>query len=85
MILFHTECNTHLQKLLTLSDKEVEQGNDHSVSAEHVVPTCVHSCQGHPEPAPDRHRSLQLGPHVTVHLDGEKKSSALWSFKEAEK
>lgn len=59
--------------LLTLCDKEVEHGEDHSVAAEHVVTTCMHSCQCHPKTAPDGHSSLQFGPHVTVHLDGQKK------------
>lgn len=61
------------QKLLTLCDKEVEHCKDHSVAAEHVVTTCMHSCQGHPKTAPDRHSSLQFGPHVTIYLEGEKK------------
>lgn len=60
--------------ILTLCNKEVEHGEDDCVSAEHVVTTRVHSCQGHPKPAPDGHGSLQFGPHVAVHLQGVDKS-----------
>lgn len=57
------------EKLLTLCDKEVEHGKNHSVATEHVVTTCMHSRQRHPKPAPDGHSSLQFGPHVTVNLE----------------
>lgn len=55
-------------QLLTLCDEEVEHGEDHRVTAEHVVAARVHSRQAHPETAPDGDGSLQLGPHVAVDL-----------------
>lgn len=58
-------------QLLTLCDEEVEHGQYHRVTAEHVVAARVHSRQGHPETAPDGHGSLQFGPHVTVDLEEE--------------
>lgn len=53
-----------------LCDEEVEQGEHHRVTAEHVVATRVHSRQGHPKTAPDGDGSLQFGPHVAVDLSG---------------
>lgn len=47
------------------------------MATEHVVTTCVHSCQGHPKTTPDGHSSLQFGPHVTIHLDKEEKVEPL--------
>ncbi len=61
-----------MQTLLTLCNKEVEHGKDHRVATEHVVTTCMYSCQGHPKTAPDGHSALQFGPHVTVYLEGER-------------
>lgn len=58
-------------ELLTLCDKEVEHGKNHSVPTEHVVATCMHSCQGHAKTTPDGHSSLQFGPHVTINLKGK--------------
>lgn len=76
-VLLDTEVNSQTtacqEKLLTLCDKEVEQGKDHSVTAEHVVTTSMDSCQRHPKTTPDGHSPLQFGPHVTVHLEGQKK------------
>lgn len=59
--------------LLTLCDKEIEHGKNHSVAAEHVVTARVHSRQGHPKTAPYGYSSLQFGPHVTVNLKEEEK------------
>lgn len=54
--------------LLTLGDKEVEHCEDDSMAAEHVVPTCMHTGQGHPKTTPDGHGPLQFGPHVAINL-----------------
>ncbi len=53
---------------LTLSDEEVEHGEDDGVSAEHVISTRLHSGQSHAKTTPYGHGTLQLRPHVTVYL-----------------
>lgn len=60
-------------QLLTLCDEEVEHGEYHCVTAEHVVATRVYSRQAHPKTAPDGDGSLQFGPHVSVDLKEERK------------
>lgn len=60
-------------QVLTLCDEEVEHGEYHCVTAEHVVATRVYSRQAHPKTAPDGDGSLQFGPHVAVDLKEERK------------
>lgn len=74
--LHQEDSNNKWYGTLTFCHKEVEHGDDHCVTAEHVVTTCVDTCERHSKSTPDGQSSMQFCPHVTIYL-GEREVSLL--------
>lgn len=54
--------------VLTFCDKEVEHGQDDSVTTEHIISTCMYSSQGHSKATPYCKCPLEFCPNIAIQL-----------------